>query len=62
MQISHPEGSKNDRLTVNPIKSNLYTIFNEAMLILQIRQQKKLNPSLFRYPVMSERAAEPTAV
>jgi hypothetical protein len=32
------------------------------MLNLHIRQQKKLNLSLFRYPVLSERPVEPTAV
>ena len=44
-------GSKNaeDWLTVSPIKSNLYSILNEAMLIVHNREQKKLNSSLFRY-------------
>ena len=32
------------------------------MLNLHNRQQKKLNLSLFRYPILSERPVEPTAV
>ena len=44
------------RLAVSPIKSNLYAIINEGLLIIHIRQQKKLILSLvFRYLVLSKK-------
>ena len=52
------------RLAVSPVKINLYAIINEGLLIIHIRQQKKL---IFVFSILlsgfaKKRAAEPTAV